>query len=358
MKKLFITTIMTVFAVAGFAQVPTATSGNSQQYFRVTFTVPIVGSNTGSNTSVAATMKDYYTYCNPQHEYLDFQAASPMGFRTTTGSVTETSDFLIENGRTAQGGAKATYPYSTNKIKSITAYSIPVQTVNLIDSVPFKGYKFPGDGKLYNGTVFRFDRLPRNVAELKTLMEKNGQRVEATKNPLFIAAVMYLVWPRLLDCSQDCRDMVNYLFGTQYSQLNTYGISNQSFQNACTAQFASNGGKDAGGGWLHNNLFQHFGGATPGNQYKPNGKDYGTGPYKVRVVWDSLPLTYSNDKRCWIARILLMPNPDGVTKDQISFESPTAHIVQIRSTNNNGWFFLDGEKNYYSLGKSQYDDSF
>ena len=99
MKKLFITTIMTVFAVAGFAQVPTATSGNSQQYFRVTFTVPIVGSNTGSNTSVAATMKDYYTYCNPQHEYLDFQAASPMGFRTTTGSVTETSDFLIEKGR-------------------------------------------------------------------------------------------------------------------------------------------------------------------------------------------------------------------------------------------------------------------
>jgi len=53
-----------------------------------------------------------------------------------------------------------------------------------------------------------------------------------------------------------------------------------------------------------------------------------------------------------------MPNPDAETKDQISFEDPTAHIVKLRSTNSNGWFMMDGEKIYYTKGKDQYDDSF
>ena len=59
-----------------------------------------------------------------------------------------------------------------------------------------------------------------------------------------------------------------------------------------------------------------------------------------------------------IPRLLLMPNPDAETKDQISFEDPTAHIVKLRSTNSNGWFVMDGEKIYYTKGKDQYDDSF
>ena len=87
---------MALFAMTTFAQ-------QSQQYFRVEFTVPITGDKIPagqSNTSVAATMKDKYTYCNPEHDYPDFQAggnlvargsgngesgkASPMGFRSTT----------------------------------------------------------------------------------------------------------------------------------------------------------------------------------------------------------------------------------------------------------------------------------
>ena len=139
-------------------------------------------------------------------------------------------------------------------IKKITAYSIPVEKVELLDSVPFTGYIYPGNpnrkvgGVLgYTGTEFKFNRLPRNVAELKTLMENpDGSRVEATNNPLFIAAVMYLVIPRLLDCSQDCRDMIDYLYGTQYDALNTYGVSNTEFQNFATSMF---GGRDGAGFW-------------------------------------------------------------------------------------------------------------
>jgi hypothetical protein len=77
------------------------------------------------------------------------------------------------------------------------------------------------------------------------------------------------------------------------------------------------------------------------------------------VAWDAnTPTEYSAQKRATIARLLLMPNPDAETKDQISFEDPTAHIVKLRSTNSNGWFVMDGEKIYYSKGKDQYDDSF
>ena len=76
-----------------------------------------------------------------------------------------------------------TYPYMVDKIKKISVYSIPVERVYMIDSVPFTNYVYPGyPGKKggYRGTVFTFNRLPRNVAELKTLMENSdGSRVGA-----------------------------------------------------------------------------------------------------------------------------------------------------------------------------------
>ena len=357
---------MAAFAMTSFAQ-------STQQYWRVEFDMPIVNDGTGK-TSVASGMKDDYTYCNPEHQYLDFQAngvitakgqANPMGFRTTTSQVNENSTYYLENKRTAQYNTStdqftyATYPYQVDHITRITAYSIPVETVKLIDSTATHEITFIGNGKKYRVSEFTFNRLPRNVAELKTLIENgSGSRVEACKNPLFIAAVMYLVWPRLLDCSQDCREMVDYMYGTQYSQLNTVGISNQSFQNLCIGTFTDNGGKDAGGFWLHNNLFQHFDGATPGNCYKPNGNSYWTGPYKVRVAWDDTPTEYSGQYNATIARLLLMPNPGATSKADISFEDCKAHLVKLRGTNKNGWFMLDGEKIYFTKGKQQRDDDF
>ena len=62
--------------------------------------------------------------------------------------------------------------------------------------------------------------------------------------------------------------------------------------------------------------------------------------------------------RCTVARILLMANPDATTKDEVGFDDPTAHIVKVRGTNNNGWFMLDGMKNYFVRQKDQFDDSF
>ena len=378
MKKIFTTIAMAVLAMNCFAQ-------SSQQYFRVEFTMPIVSDGSGGATSVASGMKDDYTYCNPEHEYLDFQAggnivtvgtnsprdnsgangtAMPMGFRSTTNSPTETSAFYIDNQRTAQyntsqGRAEvAKYPYQVDRIKSITAYSIPVEKVSLIDSVPTREITFVGDGNVYRAADFTFNRLPRNVAELKTLMENaDGSRVEATNNPMFMAAVMYLVWPRLLDCSQDCRDMIDYLYGAQYKALNTYGIANQSFQNVCIGHF----NRDANGFYEHYQLFQFFDGATPANQYKPNGKGYGydNGPYKVRVAWSNVaPTEYSGQLDATICNFLLMPNPSGAVKADISFEDPVPHVVKVRSTKKSGWFFFSNEKTYYAKGKDQRDDDF
>lgn len=367
MKKFLSTFAMALVAL-------TATAQQSQQYFRVKFDVPMTGYNLpagqSSNNSIAATMKDNYVYCNPEHNYLDFQATdNPMSFRTTNPSnVSETSSFYIQNNRVTQSGmGQEKYPYLCDHITSITAYSIPVETVVLLDSTEahtidssiFPGEMPTGAVKTYTGAEFTFNRLPRNVAELKTLMEDgNGNRVEACNNPLFIAAVGYLIWPRLLDCSQDCRDMWDYLYGKQYSQLNTTGISNQTFQNACIAQLD---GKDAAGAWVHYNLFKYFGGATPGNGYKPNGKGHGVndGPFKVRVAWDvKEPLSYDANARCYVASILLFPNPDAKTKDEIGFENPVGYPVKLRSTNKNGWFLRDGEKLYYTKGKAQYDEDF
>ena len=361
MKKIFTTVALSAVALMASAQ-------EYQQYFRVEFDVPITGYNIPSgqtNNSVAATMKDDYTYCNPLNDYLDFNASSPMGFRSTTNNYNEYSSFYLENGRTTWttpgATAAAKMPYMVDHITKIIAYSIPVEKVVLLDSTQCHEYVFPGNGKTYEVAEFTFNRLPRNVAELKTLIEPNGDGVRVgCENPLYVAAVMYLIWPRLLNCSEDCRQMLNYMYGTQYSQLNTVGIPNQSFQNLCIGQFTDNKGKDEAGFWSHNNLFQHFAGATPGNQYKPCGAGYWDAPYyKVRVAWDpQQKLEALSSPKCTLGRILLMPNPDGETKDEISFEDPTAHIVKVRSTNKNGWFFYSNEKVYYSKGKAQVDEDF
>jgi hypothetical protein len=122
MKKIFTTIAMAVMAVTAFAQA-------NQQYFRVEFTVPITGDKIPvgqSNNSVSATMKDEYTFCNPEHDYLDFQAQNPMGFRTTTSNITENSSFYLENGRTGQTpGVVLKYPYMVDKIKKMTATPFP-----------------------------------------------------------------------------------------------------------------------------------------------------------------------------------------------------------------------------------------
>ena len=361
MKKIFTTLAMTAFVMTGFAQ-------QYQQYWRVEFTVPITGNAYGTNNAVAATMKDNYTYCNAENEYLDFQAngnltargeANAMGFRTTS-TASANSSFYLENGRLVQGGVVQTYPYLVDKIKKITAYSIPVEKVSLIDSIPTRDVVFIGNNKTYRASDFTFNRLPRNVAELKTLMENaDGSRVEATNNPMFLAAVTYLVVPRLRDCSQDCWDMLNYLWGVQYSQLNTIGVSNGSFQDQCISKFSGNGCKDGNGFWLTNKLYQHFAGASPLNEYCPDGKNHGydNGPYKVRVAWDTAsPIMHSGQLNTDIARLLLWPNPDATDTADISFEELAAHIVQVRATKKNGWFMHDGEKIYFQQGKDQVAD--
>lgn len=378
MKKIFTAVAMAAIAMTGFAQ-------DTQQYWRVEFTVPITGDKVPqgqSNNSVAATMKDNYTYCNPEHDYLDFQAngtlvargtngkgdngvANPMSFRSTTTSYSETSSFYLDNGRTAQYNTSTNqaaiekYPYMVDKIAKISAYSIPVEKVELLKKEEFSDYVYPGDGETYNGALFTFNRLPRNVAELKTLIEdENGNRVAETQDPLFVAAAFYLVTPRLLDCSQDCRDMMDYLFGTQYKALNTYGVSNKSFQNFCIGTY---GGRDANGYQTHNTLFQHFAGASPANQYKPNGKGYGydQGPYTVRVVWSPIdPTLHSSEKNCTIARVLLMANPTATSKEDVGFEDPVPHIVMLRDTNKNGWFMFSNIETYFTKGKDQRDDDF
>lgn len=364
MKKIFTIIAMSVLAVSAFAQ-------TSQQYFRVEFSVPVSNEgkvNSGTNNSVSATMKDEYTYCNPEHEYLVFQATNnPLSFDNTTHNYNENSYFYLKNKRVTQAGETETiYRYMCDKITKISAFSLPVERVVLLDSTKthriVKG-DFPGDftpDGYYDVAEFTFNRLPRNVAELKTLLENpDGTPVEARNNPLFMAAVCYLIWPRILECSQDCRDMWDYMYGKQHAALNTHGIANQTFQDACISQFV---GKDGAGVYRHYNAYQFFDGAKPGNQYKPNGKGYDggvdNGPYKVRVGWDPRGNAYDAQKGCDIANMLLFPNPSATTKAEMSFDYPVGHVVQFRSTKKNGWFLYEGEKVYYANGKDMYDDEF
>ncbi len=372
MKKIFTTLALAAFAMTSFAQSP-----KYQQYFRVEFNCPITADGSGK-TSVGQ-MGDSYTYCNPEHNvivdgqkhgWILIQAGGNLNcygtvgnftFRPQNDNITESSAFFLENARYGQGNAKADWAYQLesgtwgNTINNITALSIPVEKVQLIDSTATHDYKFIGDNKTYKVSEFTFNRLPRNLAELKTLMEdENGNRVEACNNPLFIGAVVYLVLPRLLDCTYDCRDMINYLYGVNLSQQFT-GISNTDFQNLCIGWFA----KETSGFYQHNNLFQHFAGATPGNQYKPNGKGYGydNGPYTVRIGWDlASPTIWSGDVNANLAKLNLFPNPEGTTKGDVSFESPTAHFVLLRPTKKNGWLVHSEIKSYYSKGKVQRDD--
>ena len=378
MKKILTTIAVAAFAMTSFAQ-------TTQQYFRVEFNCPIMADGSGQ-TSVGQ-MGDAYTYCNPEHNvvvdgkkhgWILIQAGGNLSAYGTVGNftfrpqnpgnITESSAYFIENGRYGQDNQPAAWKYQLesgtwgNTINNITAFSIPVEKVQLLDSTATHEYKFCGDNKTYRVSEFTFNRLPRNVAELKTLLEdENGNRVEACKNPLFIGAVVYLVLPRLRDCSQDCRDMINYLYGVQYSQLSSTGIGNADFQNLCIGWFTDNGGKDKNGFYLHNNLFQHFAGATPGNQYKPNDKGYGydDGPYKVRIGWDlASPTIWSGDLNANVAKLNLFPNPDATDKGDCSFESPTAHTVTLRPTKKNGWFVWSEIKSYYSKGKVQRADDF
>ena len=348
MKKLFTTIAMAAIAMTSFAQA-------NQQYFRVEFTVPITGDKipTGqSNNSVAATMKDSYTFCNPEHEYLDFQAEKPMGFRATTNQVSANSAFYLENGRTGQTpGVVIQYPYQVDRIKKITAYSIPVEKITC-DSTTTHELKFY-DGNTYKVAEFTFNRLPRNVAELKTLIETDGKLNGSTNNPLFVAACVIAVWPRILDCSQDCRDMLDYLSGKHYPQLNATGISNADFQDVCISGLVS---KDASGFWQYNALFGYFEGATPGNQYTP---DTSKG-YKVRVGWHiSAPLSpVSNWGGKNMAKICLFPNPAATNKNEIGFENPIMRFIELRETGKNGWFLNSKEKIPTMTMKDQYDDSF
>ena len=101
---------MAVMAVTAFAQA-------NQQYFRVEFTVPITGDKIPvgqSNNSVSATMKDEYTFCNPEHDYLDFQAQYPMGFRTSTSNITVNSSLTMSERNTESliSGAYAGWHHS------------------------------------------------------------------------------------------------------------------------------------------------------------------------------------------------------------------------------------------------------
>ena len=374
MKKIFTTFALATIAMTSFAQSP-----KYQQYFRVEFNCPIVADGSGK-TSVGQ-MGDSYTYCNPEHNvivngekhgWILIQAGGNLNcygtvgnftFRPQNNNITESSAFFLENGRYGQDNAKCDWAYQLesgtwgNTINNITAFSIPVEKVQLVDSTATHDYKFPGDNKTYKVSEFTFNRLPRNVAELKTLLEnEDGSRVEACNNPLFIGAVVYLVLPRLLDCSYDCRDMINYLYGVQYPQLVSTGIGNGDFQNLCIGWFGKENGY-----YQHNCLFQHFAGATPGNQYKPNGKGYGydNGPYKVRIGWDLAdPLIYSGELNAYVAKLNLFPNPDATDKGDISFDSASPHTVTLRPTKKNGWFIRSEIKSYYSKGKAQRDDEF
>jgi len=374
MKKLFTTIVMAAIAMTSFGQ-------KYQQYFRVEFNAPIVNDGTGK-TSVAA-MGDSYTYCNPEHNvkvngdnhgWILIQGggnltaydepAGNLTFRPQTANISNSTAFFLENARYGQGGAKADWKYQLESstwgtvINNITAFSIPVETVSLIDSTETHEITYVGDNKKYRVSEFTFNRLPRNVAELKTLLEdENGNRVAACNNPLFIGAVVYLVLPRLLDCSQDCRDMINYLYGVKYSALSTTGISNGDFQNLCIGWFD----KDSNGYYQHNSLFQHFAGATPGNQYKPNDKGYGydNGPYKVRIGWDpSTPLVHSGQLNVDLAKLTLFPNPDATDKGDVAFESAQPHTVTLRPTKKNGYFVHSEIKSYYAKGKDQRNDDF
>lgn len=363
MKKIFTIFALAALSVSAFAQ-------KTQQYMRVEFNVPMTSYDEPASgkqgTAVAAGMKDNYIYVNPTHQYLDFNVSEhPFSFRSTTTEYNENSAYYIDQVRNTQtyvNDTKNKYPFQVDKVKSITTYSLPVETVKLLsapaDTVP-QQFTYAGDGKKYMVGEFTFNRLPRNVAELKTLIEPNGDGKRAhCHNPMFVAAVMYLIYPRLLDCSQDCRDMIDYMHGKFHTpKVETYGISNRSFQNLCISHYTDGKGKDGNGVyWNHNHLFQWFKGALPSNQYKPNGKGYSPedGPFTVYVAWDNTaPLMRSGDLDAMQARFLLLCDPHITNKADLAVEQIESLVVMCRSTRKHGWFFHSNPETYYYNGKAQ-----
>ena len=358
MKKILTSLAFGVISLASFAQA-------TQEYMRVTFNVPMADyeepKSGKTGTPVSAGMKDSYVYINPEHQYIDFNVSEhPLTFRTTA-TVKETGSFYLQQIRNTQSYVEdknAQFPYDCDRIESITQYSIPVEKVELMEAVPVKqmpylGQKKPGGGDLiqYNVWEYTFNRLPRNVAELKTLMEDgNGNRIQRCyDDPAFIVAVMYLLTPRFLDCSQDCRDMIDYMFGKFHSARGVnFRSSNADFQDLCTAKYNGNFGKDANCTyWNHNHVYEWFKGAIPSNQYKPNGKDYGydNGPYTVYVLQDQNPADSG--------KFYLISNPYEEIRANYVMDGPTSCPVFVKKTSNDGWFFENNFKNYFAAGKDQ-----
>ena len=72
---------------------------------------------------------------------------------------------FVETGETLEEAvAREALEETGVTINNITAFSIPVETVSLVDSTATHEYKFPGDNKTYRVSEFTFNRLPRNVA--------------------------------------------------------------------------------------------------------------------------------------------------------------------------------------------------
>lgn len=365
MKKIFTILALAAVSASAFAQ-------KTQQYMRVEFTVPMTSyddpASGKTGTAVAQGQKDNYIYVNPTHQYLDFNVSEhPFSYRSTTTDYNENSYYYLDQVRNTQTYVEDTknkYPFQVQYIKSITPYSMNVETVKLLsapsDTIP-QEFTYAGDGKKYMVGEFTFNRLPRNVEELKTLIEPNGDGKRThCHNPMFVAAVMYLIYPRLLDCSQDCRDMIDYMHGKFHTpKVETYGISNRSFQNLCISHYTDGKGKDANGYyWNHNHLFQWFKGALPSNQYMPNGdasKGYfGQDSYTVYVAWDTTsPMLNIGDLDAIQARFLLLCDPHITNKADLAVEQIQPLVVGCRSTKKNGWFFQLNPETYYYKGKAQ-----
>lgn len=349
MKKIFSALALAAFSLASFAQA-------TQEYMRVEFKVPMTAfdeEDTGkTGTPLAAGQKDSYIYVNPRHQYLDFNVTEhPLTFRGTTTNIDGKKSMYLHQVRNTQSNKadeNAKYPYDIDYISSITQYSIPVEKVVLLDSVPAKEVMINSEKseKAWRISEFRFNRLPRNVAELKTLLEPKGDGVRThCHNPEFVVAVGYLIAPRLLDCSQDCRDMFDYLCGKWNGLSNAF--SNSDFQDLCTSSYSGGGDGENGGGkdsngiyWDNNHVFQWFDGALPSNQYTPNSKD----GYKVYVCREVVPADKS--------RFFLISHPYDKNRANRAMDSPDACVVYVEKTSD-GFFLKSNMKNYFARGKAQ-----
>lgn len=356
MKRIFSALALAAVSLTGFAQA-------TQEYMRVEFSRPMTDydeEDTGKEgTAVSAGMKDDKgIYVNPRHQYLDFNVSEhPFTFRGTTTSIDGKKSMYIHQIRNTQYYKEdntAKYQYDIDYVTSITQYSIPVEKVELLDSVPAKEVMINSEKseKAWRISEFRFNRLPRNVAELKTLIEPNGDGKRThCHNPEFVVAVGCLLPARLLDCSQDCRDMFDYLCGKWDGLTSTF--SNADFADVCNSSYAGGGDGENGGGkdsngvyWDNNHVFLWFDGACPSNQYLPNGKSYDAadGPFKVYVCREVNPADKS--------RYFLYAHPYDKNRANRAIENPDACVVYVTKTSN-GFYLKSNMKNYFARGKAQ-----